>query len=90
MGIERKNWSQPIKCQCCPHIETSQLICTANQLTGFYMRETLPFNGLILTSYFGKVRAIKLGQTQSVDLSCSHNTNIIQFVSNDQQYQHLT
>ena len=54
------------------------------------MRETLPFNGLILTSYFGKVRAIKLGQTQSVDLSCSHNTNIIQFVSNDQQYQHLT
>ena len=27
----------PIKRQCCPHIETSQLICTANQLTGFYM-----------------------------------------------------
>ena len=25
---------QPIKCQCCPHIETSQLICIANQLTG--------------------------------------------------------
>ena len=25
---------------CCPHIETSQLVCTANQLTGFYMRET--------------------------------------------------
>ena len=24
----------------CPHIETSQLICTANQLTGFYMRAT--------------------------------------------------
>ena len=47
MGIERKNWSQPIKCQCCPHIETSQLICTANQLTGFYMRATLAFNGLI-------------------------------------------
>ena len=47
MGIERKNWSQPIKCQCCPHIETSQLICTANQLTGFYMRATLAFNELI-------------------------------------------
>ena len=47
MGTERKNWSQPIKCQCCPHIETSQLICTANQLTGFYMRATLAFNGLI-------------------------------------------
>ena len=29
-------------------IETSQLICTANQLTGFYMRATLPFNGFNL------------------------------------------
>ena len=27
--------------QCCPHIETSQLIRCANQLTGFYMRATL-------------------------------------------------
>ena len=36
----------PIKCQCCPHIETSQLICTANQLNGFYMWATLAFNGL--------------------------------------------
>ena len=29
-------------------IETSQLICTANQLTGFYIRATLPFNGFNL------------------------------------------
>ena len=36
-----------IKCQCCPHAETSQLIYTTNQLTGFYMRATLAFNGLI-------------------------------------------
>ena len=35
-----------IKCQCCPHKETSQLICCANQLTGFYMRATQPLNGL--------------------------------------------
>ena len=28
------------------HIETSQLICYANQLTGFYMMATLAFNGL--------------------------------------------
>ena len=28
-----------------PHIETSQLICTANQLTGFYLRATLVLNG---------------------------------------------
>ena len=26
--------------QCCPHIETSQLIWQANQSTGFYMRAT--------------------------------------------------
>ena len=35
---------------CCPHIGTSQLICFANQLTGFYMRATqmttLDWNGL--------------------------------------------
>ena len=29
-----------IICQCCPHLETSQLICTANQLTGFYKGNT--------------------------------------------------
>ena len=29
----------------CPHIETSQLICFENQLTGFYMRATLAVNG---------------------------------------------
>ena len=27
-------------------IEKSQLICTANQLSGFYMTATLAFNGL--------------------------------------------
>ena len=27
--------------QCSPHIETSQLICTGNQFSGFYMNETL-------------------------------------------------
>ena len=31
-------------------IETSQLICCANQLTGFYMRSTLALNGLIFKS----------------------------------------
>ena len=35
---------QPIKCQCCPHLEASQLICCSNQ---FYMRATLAFNKLI-------------------------------------------
>ena len=41
-----KNTVWPIKCQCCPHIENSQEICTANELTGFYMRVALAFNGL--------------------------------------------
>ena len=34
------------KCQCCSHIEISQLICTAIQLTGFYMSATLVLNEL--------------------------------------------
>ena len=36
----------PINCWCCPYIETSQLICRANQLTGFYMTVTVVFNEL--------------------------------------------
>ena len=31
----------PFNGQCPSHIETSQLICRANQLTGFYVRRTL-------------------------------------------------
>ena len=38
------------------HIETGQLICRANQLTGFYMVATLASNELIL---FPKDRKIK-------------------------------
>ena len=37
---------QLIKRQSCHHIETSQLSCKANQLTGFYMMATLAFNEL--------------------------------------------
>ena len=43
---EKWNSLQLIKCQCCPHIETSQLICFANQLSGFFMRAALAFNWL--------------------------------------------
>ena len=45
-----------MKCQCCPDIETSQLICCANQLTGFYMRAKLAFNGLINYLFMPKLR----------------------------------
>ena len=40
--------------QCCAHIETSQLVCTTNQLTVFYMRATLGLNGLNCQSKFFK------------------------------------
>ena len=33
------------------YIETSRLICTGNQLTGFYMRATLAFHGLKLSFF---------------------------------------
>ena len=39
------------KCQCCPNVETSQLSYTVNQLTSFYMKVTLAFNGLIKLSF---------------------------------------
>ena len=41
------NCLNAFKFQCCHHIESSQLIWCANQLTGFYTRATLEFNGLI-------------------------------------------
>ena len=53
------------KCQCCPHIETSQLICCVNQLnqlTVFSMRTTLAFNGL--TSLEKKIAIPKLSKTR--------------------------
>ena len=54
-------WTNSIKCDCCPHIKTSQLISRANQLTGFYMRATLAFNGLNSTFPFNYlIRFIKL------------------------------
>ena len=44
--------TKPIKCQCRPNRETSQLICKANKLTDFCMRATLALNGLISLSIF--------------------------------------
>ena len=39
-------FASPIKWQFYPHIGTGKLICCASQLTGFYMRAILAFNGL--------------------------------------------
>ena len=41
-----------IKRQSCHDIETSQLICSANQLTAFYMMASLAFNKLIFSALF--------------------------------------
>ena len=45
-----KGWTSPFNDQCPSQIETSQLICSANQLAGPYMRGTLVVKGLIMRS----------------------------------------
>ena len=42
-----------MKCKSCYHIETSKLICSANQLAGFYMMATTAFNDLIIAKIHG-------------------------------------
>ena len=59
---------KPINCHCCPHVETSLLICCSNQLPGFYMKATTAFNGLNrgkrngkyphFVEYFERIRTI--------------------------------
>ena len=43
---------KPFNDPCSNHVETSQLICSANQLTGFYMIGTLVVKGLKLVLMF--------------------------------------
>ena len=62
-----------IKRQSCHHIETSQLIYSANHLTGFYMRGTLVVKGL---SKFDK---LLIGNNVTATFSCL--THFIQLVS---------
>ena len=47
---------------CCPQVETIQLICCANQLTGFYMGATLVFNGLTCVTYDRSISPLNLNQ----------------------------
>ena len=53
LQISPSNFSEfnPLNANCYPHIETSQLICIANQLTRFYVRATLVFSGLSELSF---------------------------------------
>ena len=50
------SFNDPIKCQCWLLIETSKLICFANQVTGFYMRVTLALNGLTSKTFIHDIQ----------------------------------
>ena len=52
LAIKRCRDNKLVKRHSCHHIETSQLTCSANQLTGFYMMVTLVFNELIMILNF--------------------------------------
>ena len=55
------------------HTESSQLICYANQLTGFYMSATLAFNGLRLTQSNTQIRgALGLCQVSMMEMFLYH------------------
>ena len=43
---DAKRW--PITEQCCPHVETSQMICSANHFTGLYLRRSPAVDELII------------------------------------------
>ena len=45
-GMERNHWYEWANGQCLYYRETSQLSCSANQLTGFYMMKTMVVDGL--------------------------------------------
>ena len=45
-NVQIKGLINPLTTNVSHHIEPSQLICFANQLTGFYMRAPLALNGL--------------------------------------------
>ena len=71
-------WFQLIKWQCCPHIETSQFIRTANQLTGFYMRATLALNRL---SYLCLISDVSLVNWKS-STNQSMRRSLFEFIAN--------
>ena len=54
LNVDTESLPEFIKRQSSHLIETSKLICTANQLTSFYMVATLAFNEL---SYFQQIKS---------------------------------
>ena len=54
------------------HIETSQLICRANQLTGFYMMRTFVVKGLRLS-----LKETQYLQIESIEKGTHTNENMM-------------
>ena len=63
LRIKLSSLHQLIKRQSCHDVETSQLICSANQLTGFFMIATLAFNELKAFSEQLYLKAVKIYAT---------------------------
>ena len=59
-----------MKHQNCHHVETSQFICRANQLSGFYMMAILLFNnlsrlGVLRRTHLAILSSEKIGKIQN-------------------------
>ena len=72
----------PINCQqCCPHRETSQLICIANRLTVFCVGATLAVNCIISECHFSQLSrtSFSIAKKKKIHLNrftqtpCLHN-----------------
>ena len=61
MEISKEKFINPLKV--CYQIETSQLICRANRLTGFYIMATFGFNSL-------RKSTVKISRLSSSLCSC--------------------
>ena len=69
-----------------PYIETSQLICGANQLSGFYMMGTLVVKGLIKSEHLDyqkdpeeKERWFKIIPRNNIPHCCMQTTLVRKF-----------
>ena len=84
-----------MKCQCYPQIETSKLICYANQMTSFYMRAKLKQysssrqeNERMLSMFLSTNFIAKCGYFFCLDTG-KHLFEIVSFLSQQEEYEFL-
>ena len=84
-----------MKCLCYPQIETSKLICYANQLTGFYMRAKLKQysssrleNGRMLSMFLSTNFIAKYGYFFYLNTG-KHLFAMVSFLSKQEEYKFL-